>query len=147
MKSSDDIYEKNVSAPPSDCLQSTTLLIQDILKALRELRVNVVIEEFSLQTSIAEILQKNSFTFKKEYRLAPRTRIDFLLQGGLGIEVKKGRPNSKQVMRQLERYTAFEDIKAIILIVERNVNMPSMLNGKKCFIFGLNRLWGVALRS
>jgi hypothetical protein len=93
-----------------------------------------------------ELLQEAGISFKKEYSPAPRNRIDFLVDGGIGIEVKKGKPNRTQVCAQLERYAAFDCIRAIILVVERSVNIPREVKGKQCVLFGLNRLWGVALR-
>jgi hypothetical protein len=117
-----------------------------VLQALRKIRINVIYEEFRLQEMIAEKLTEASLEFKKEYKLAARNRIDFLVDGGIGIEVKKGRPNRTQVLKQLERYAAFEEISAVILVVERNVYIPDIVNSKRCILFGLNRLWGVALR-
>ncbi len=84
-------------------------------------------------------------SFEKEYRLAPRNRIDFFIDGGIGLEVKRGKPNKTRVTKQLQRYASFEDIKAIVLVVDRTVDIPNEINGKKCILFGLNRLWGVAL--
>ena len=41
---------------------------------------------------------------------------------------------------------SFDEIKAVILVVERNVYLPAYFNRKPCVLFGLNRLWGVALK-
>lgn len=117
-----------------------------VLQALRKIRINIIFEEFKLQEMIAEKLTEAALDFKKEYRLAPRNRIDFLVEGGIGIEVKKGRPNRTHVQKQLERYAVFNEITAVILVVERNVYIPDKVNGKACILFGLNRLWGVAFR-
>lgn len=117
-----------------------------IVTVLRTLRVQLVFEEFALQEQIVVCLQKAGFSFQKEYKLASRNRIDFLIEGGIGIEVKKGKPNRTQVGKQLERYTSFDEIQAVILVVERNVYLPAYFNRKPCVLFGLNRLWGVALK-
>lgn len=119
--------------------------IAGVLEVLRGIRINVVFEEYMLQELIAQLLTAAGMPFSKEYRLAPRNRIDFLVQGGIGIEVKKGKPNAAQVYRQLERYAAFDAVQAVILVVERNVSVPDRICGKRCIVFGLNRLWGVAL--
>lgn len=123
----------------------TNRCIDLVLDSLRKLRISPVTEEFELQDKIAEALKQSNISFIKEYRIAPKNRIDFLVEGGIGIEVKKGKPNRYQTTRQLERYTSFEEIHAIIVVVERNLNIPDEINGKKCISFGLNRLWGVAL--
>lgn len=119
--------------------------VGEVLRILRNIRVGITFDEYELQHLIAELLEKSNIHFKKEYKLAARNRIDFLVEGGIGIEVKKGKPNRAQVSRQLERYAAFSEVKAVILVVERSVNISSDVNGKKCILFGLNRLWGVAL--
>lgn len=121
-------------------------MMDKVLGVLRSIRINVVFEEYELQEMIARIFENSGIAFKKEYKLAARNRIDFLVEGGIGIEVKKGKPNRTQVCRQLERYAAFDEINCVILIVERSVNIPCKVNGKQCVLFGLNRLWGVALR-
>ena len=120
-------------------------LFNKTLKALQLIRVNLVRDEFLLQNIIAKALDNAEITYSKEHKLAPRNRIDFLVDGGIGIEVKKGKPYTRQVIGQLERYTAFPEITAIILVVERNLDMPKEINGKKCYSFGLNKLWGIAL--
>lgn len=119
--------------------------LERVLNSLKNLRTGLTFEEYILQDVVAEQLQKSGILFKKEYGLAPGNRIDFFVEGGIGIEVKKGKPNSKQVTAQLQRYTSFDEIKAVILVVQRSVSIPSRINGKKCVMLGLNRLWGVAL--
>ena len=118
---------------------------KEVLKALSSLRINPVIEEFDLQNKIATALAADGISFIREYRLGPRSRVDFLTGDGIAIEVKKGKPNKSQVIQQLERYTAFEEVEGIILVIERNLDIPKELNGKPCVSFGLNKLWGIAL--
>lgn len=119
---------------------------REVLTLLKRIRINVAYDEYELQDWITRLLQQAEIPFKKEHVLAPRNRIDFLVDGGIGIEVKKGKPNRTQVCAQLERYAGFDCIRSIILVVERNVNIPREVKGKPCVLFGLNRLWGVALR-
>ncbi len=118
---------------------------KEILKALSSLRINPVIEEYELQNKIAEALAATGISFTREYKLGPRSRVDFLTNDGIAIEVKKGKPNRVQVIRQLEKYAAFEDVTEIILVVEKNLDVPREINGKPCMSFGLNKLWGIAL--
>ncbi len=117
-----------------------------ILNILSNIRTHIIKNEYNLQDIIASILKRNDIAFKKEYKLAHRNRIDFLLASGIGIEVKKGKPDRNQVIHQLERYASFNQINSIILVVERNLDIPHEINGKRCVSFGLNKLWGVALR-
>lgn len=118
---------------------------EEIIAVLQSIRVNLVRDEYILQDIISKELERASIAYKKEHRLAPRCRIDFLVSGGIGIEVKKGKPYTRQVIEQLERYTSSPEITAIILAVERNLDIPKTINGKQCYSFGLNKLWGIAL--
>ena len=119
--------------------------MERVLGALQSIRVNLVKDEYILQDIIAKALDDAGLTYSKEYKLAPRNRIDFLVTGGIGIEVKKGKPYGRQVLEQVKRYTASPEIAAIILVVERNLDLPKEINGKRCYSFGLNKLWGIAL--
>ncbi|MHB1420744.1 MAG: hypothetical protein ACYCX4_14385 [Bacillota bacterium] len=119
--------------------------MQRIINALSQLRIPVVLEEYDLQKMVAEELSKAQIGFDKEYRLGPRNRIDFLTDDGIGIEIKKGKPNKTQVTKQLKRYAASKEIKAIICVVERNLDLPKTIQGKRCMSFGLNKQWGIAL--
>jgi len=116
-----------------------------VLKALSKLRINPVVEEFDLQNKIAMVLASDGISFIREFQLGPRNRVDFLTGDGIAIEVKKGKPNKSQVTKQLERYAGFKEVKGIILVVEKNLDVPRELNGKPCLSFGLNKLWGIAL--
>lgn len=115
------------------------------LTALKQLRVNVVDDEYELQNKISAQLQEAGIGFKKEFYLGPRNRVDFMVDGGIAIEVKKGKPNKQQVVNQIIRYTRFEEVKAVVLIVETSLEIPGEINGKECISFGLNKLWGIAL--
>lgn len=116
-----------------------------LIQALQSMRVPVIVEEFELQDMIARTLIKHGICFRKEYRLGPRNRIDFLVNGGFGVEVKKRKPNRLQVISQLERYASSDEVRAIILVIERSMDLPKMVSGKPCYSIGLNKLWGVAL--
>ncbi|MCG8400084.1 MAG: hypothetical protein MJA84_00640 [Firmicutes bacterium] len=119
--------------------------IKKVLIALEGIRTNIVMDEYSLQEMIAQKLTQAGIPFSKEHRLGPRNRIDFLTAGGVGIEVKKGKPYKRQVIGQLNRYAENPEITVIVLVVERNLDIPKEINGKPCFSFGLNKLWGIAL--
>jgi len=119
--------------------------VETILAALSTIRVTLVNEEYDLHALIGGRLIAAGISFQTEYYLGPRNRIDFFLPGGIGIEAKKGKPAKAQVVAQLTRYAGFPIIQELILVVERNLDIPRELNGKPCHCFPLNRLWGVAL--
>jgi hypothetical protein len=120
---------------------------QEVIKALSNLRIGKISVEYDLQNKIADVLHTAGITYKKEYKLGPRNRVDFLAIGGTAIEIKKGKPNRQKLIDQATRYAAFPEVKSIILVVETGIvtPLPPLINGKLCTVFGLQRLWGIAL--
>ena len=90
-------------------------------------------------------LRRAGLDFAKEARLAPRCRADFLLRGGVLIEVKRGRVDRARLLQQLRRYAAQEAVTSLIVVTERTVALPREVGGKRCAVVALNRLWGVAI--
>lgn len=120
--------------------------VEQVLASLRRLRVQSIGLEYDLQAEIVRQFTADGILFAKEYMLAPRNRIDFLIPGGIGVEAKKGKPNSNQVAAQIKRYCGFDAIQTLILVVERNVfNYERSANGKPVHYVALNKLWGIAL--
>lgn len=115
-----------------------------VAKALKELRVHVVKDEYLIHNEIKKILVKNNIGFNHEVNIGKYKRIDFLTTNGIGIEVKKGKPNYKQVYNQLNKYAQSDEIKALFLVIERYMDLPESVAGKPCFSIGTNKLWGIA---
>lgn len=122
------------------------VLVEQVLASLRRLRVQSIGLEYDLQALIAEQFDRDGIPYVKEYKLGPRNRVDFLVAGGIVVEVKKGKPNSGELAAQADRYAAFEVVADVILVVERNVfNYHQEANGKPVHYVALNKLWGIAL--
>lgn len=113
-------------------------------RALSSLRIPAVPGEYDLHALIAQALQEAGLPVRHEVRLAPRCRIDFVVDG-VGIEVKKGKPVRAQLTRQVHRYLNGTELTGLLLVVERTALLPSQVAGKPVKVLGLNRLWGVAL--
>ena len=94
-----------------------TLDAEGILRVLKGYRVHHV-NERELQDAVAQMLTKHGIAFEQEKTLTAQERIDFLVEGGVGIEIKvKGSP--AQVARQLQRYAKCEEITSLILLTSR----------------------------
>ncbi len=115
-----------------------------ICEALGTLRMPAMPEEYDIHDQIAAALMAHSLNYEHEYRLAPRCRIDFRV-GRVGIEVKKGRPSTRELTRQLRRYLTSEALDAAVVVMQWSVPLPETIEGKPVCVFSLNRLWGVAL--
>ena len=79
-----------------------------------------------------------------EYRPRPARRIDFFLDG-VGVEIKKGRPNARELLKQVERYLACDELKEIVVVTQKDTPLPAYVLGKRVTCISLDRLWGVAL--
>lgn len=87
--------------------------------------------EVAFQTGVSRALELGRFIFAREVRLGPRDRIDFLVDGGVGLELKiNGAPS--EVTRQLSRYAESEQIAALVLVTTRALHrmQPGTLLGK-----------------
>ncbi len=108
----------------------------DFIETLRVPLTN----ERAAQTALADAL--NAAPEEREVWLAEKDRIDFLLEHGLGIEMKLRRRWSKPgVLRQLKRYAEHPDVKALILVTGMSTGMPATLNGKPVYVASLSRGW------
>ena len=118
--------------------------ITEIIDALAAVRMPAQPEEYDIHAQVALALGAAGLSYEHEYKLGPRCRIDFRV-GRVGIEVKKGRPATSELTKQLRRYLESEALDAVIVVMQRVTRLPATIGGKPVYIVSLNRLWGVAL--
>ncbi len=112
--------------------------------ALTALRAPLQQGEYDLHRLVMDALDAAEIPYAHEVKLAPRCRID-LMCGSVGIEVKRGKPDTRSILAQLTRYAACDQVHGLILVTERTVAVPRMISGKPVMVVCLNRLWGIAL--
>jgi hypothetical protein len=98
-------------------------------------------DEDGLQRGIAGALAAAGLAARREVRITPRDRLDFLV-GGTAVEVKvAGQPGS--VLRQLQRYAASDLVADLVLVTTRarHASLPSVVGGKPLTVV---RIGGVA---
>ncbi len=118
------------------------MTVKDLVTAIRGYQFNFS-NEADLQAGIEEVLKAQGFSFERECVLEGAGVIDFLLEGGIGIEVKiKGSP--VLVTRQLLRYAGCEAVKELVLVTARSRlgDLPDTLQGKRVTVVSL---WEQAL--
>ena len=119
-------------------------MLHTVLSALEELRSPFAFTENDLHRMVEQRLTEAGIPFVHEARIGPGCRIDYLA-GGVGIEIKNGRPDAKALARQLMRYAESADIHALVVVSPRRVSTPKTVLGKPVHVMILNQLWGVAL--
>ena len=118
-----------------------------MLKAIKQLRVGKIFEEYELQKDIANTFDNSGIIYIKECRLGSGNRVDFLTQSGVAVEVKKGKPNRTQLINQINRYAEYPEVEAVVIVVVTSLRIPitKTANGKPCSVIGLQKQWGIAL--
>ena len=96
--------------------------------------------ESTLQQQLEQVLRSNDILFRREVVVSPKDRIDFLLDGGMGIEVKiQGAPSA--IYRQCRRYCQSDLITSLLLVTGRSMGLPETIEGKDCHVLLLGRSW------
>ena len=119
-------------------------MLLTVLDALKELRSPFALYETDIHAMVGKRLADAGLAYRHEARIGPGCRIDYLVNG-VGIEIKKGKPDARTLTRQLMRYAACEDIQSLIVLSQRTVALPQSVCGKPVKVLVLNQLWGVAL--
>jgi len=72
---------------------------------------------------------------QREFRLDARSRLDFMVEGGLGIEVKTDGTVS-DLGYQILRYLQHESVKGMVVVTTRSSHqhLPSELEGKPVWV-------------
>ncbi len=115
-----------------------------VVEALRTVRCGAACSEEALHALAAQALADAGLCARHEARLAPRCRIDFLVDG-VGVEIKKNRPAPGALRAQLARYAACAQIEELVVVAPRAVGLPKSIGGKRVTMMGLERLWGISL--
>ena len=88
--------------------------------------------ELELQDGIEQVLTAEGIEFEREVSLAKGDKVDFLIEGSIGLEVKVAGGLSG-VTRQLHRYAQSDRIASLLLVTTRlafHTNLPGELHGK-----------------
>lgn len=116
-----------------------TITVGQVLEALEAFRFTYD-NEIELQSAIAMAFADRHVPYEREARLGPDLKIDFLIPGGIGVEIKiKGSPSD--VARQLLAYANRPEITCLILVTARAAlsRLPGSLLGKKLYVVPLWR--------
>ena len=108
------------------------------------LRGGAADSEERLHEQAAEAFARAGLEAAHEVRLAPRCRIDFMV-GGVGVEIKKKRPQRAPLIAQLTRYASCPQVERLVVLAPRGVDLPKSIGGKPVTMMSLERLGGIML--
>ena len=118
--------------------------LKSVTAALCTLRVGAADSEEQLHEQAAEAFARAGLEAAHEVRLAPRCRIDFMV-GGVGVEIKKKRPQRAPLIAQLTRYANCPQVERLVVLAPHGVDLPKSIGGKPVMMMSLERLWGIML--
>ena len=118
--------------------------LDQVISAISVIRCPAVCEENTLHAMVLQALDCAGLEPRHEVTIAPRCRIDIMC-GGIGIEIKKSRPQPAGLRAQLARYAACDTVEQLVVIAPRGVNLPKRIGGKQVTMVALERLWGIWL--
>lgn len=96
-------------------------------------------DEKRLQIELAEAFMSHDITFEREVYLDRNSIVDFMIEG-LAIEIKiRTKVSAMQIYRQLERYCAFAEVEALVLMTSKAMSLPDAINGKPVYVLSLSR--------
>ena len=113
--------------------------LKSVTAALGTLRVGAADSEERLHEQAAEAFARAGLEAAHEVRLAPRCRIDFI------VEIKKKRPQRAPLIAQLTRYASCPQVERLVVLAPRGVDLPKSIGGKPVTMMSLERLWGIML--
>ena len=93
--------------------------IANLVELLRSHRFRFSSEE-ELQSMVERVLKEAEIPHQREWDLGAAGRIDFLVEGDIGLEIKtKGSPT--QVAAQVLRYCERDEIDCVVLLTARMI--------------------------
>lgn len=115
-----------------------------MISAINSVRVPAMPGEYDIHAMISAAFEAAGIPHEHEYKLGPRCRVDFMCSG-VAVEIKKGRPVPSKLITQLRRYMQSPDVREMVVVMQKRVDLPDTLCGKPLHVVSLNMLWGVAL--
>lgn len=101
----------------------------------------VMKDEKSVQAAIAVILDSHGIEYKREVKLSETDIVDFMLPGGVAVEVKLNKAQKREIYRQCKRYCEHEQVKVIVLMTATIMGFPPEIEGKPAYYVSLGRSW------
>jgi hypothetical protein len=109
---------------------SEAITVDELAETMAAYRFTFATER-DLQNGIERVLESAKFPFEREFILSPKDRVDFLVVGGIALEVKtKG--SLTALTMQVHRYLQDERVEGTVIVTSKqgHRNLPAEINGK-----------------
>lgn len=120
--------------------------VEAVFALLTAMRLDMGVEDRAqAQAMSAMVATWGPASVAREYRLGPGDRPDFMVAGGIVVELKGPRHRQPSVLRQLQRYAAHPEVNFVILVTARGMAMPPVLSARgrhvPCAVIHMARAW------
>jgi hypothetical protein len=120
--------------------------LRAIVNLARSIKIDLARMERDIVSLFSSMLDEAGIDHDTEQYVAPRCRVDVLTSDGVVIEFKKGKPNTRKVSEQIEKYAQSDKVRAVVLVSERGLRCHlKEANGKPVEYVALSVNWGVAV--
>lgn len=113
---------------------------REIVDLIRRHRLDLSNEKVT-QQQLTDLFTAQNISFEREKRLTARDIVDFLVQGGIAVEVKLHGAKKMSVFRQLKRYAAHDDVNELVLVTNLSMGLPPEIEGKPAYYASLGAAW------
>jgi hypothetical protein len=88
-------------------------------------------DETEFQEGVAGVLDKHHIGYQREVRLSARDRVDFMIDGGIALELKV-KTDGKSLLTQMLRYASHPSVKELIAAsaTHHALGLPDTVNDK-----------------
>ena len=118
----------------------TSATANEIVGLIRRHRLDLSNEK-STQQQLADIFKIHGVVFEREKMLDAEDIVDFLVQGGIAVEVKLHGAKKMDVFRQLKRYAAHDEVNELVLVTNLSMGLPPEIDGKPTYYASLGVAW------
>jgi hypothetical protein len=112
----------------------------EIVRLLQRCRLDLSSEK-RVQEQIEQVLTDAGIVFEREKRLSVSDIPDFLIDGGILVECKMRGARKMDIYRQMRRYAAYPEVRALLLVSNLVMGLPSEIDGKPVYSASLSRGW------
>ena len=117
-----------------------------VVNLAKSIKIDLARTESDIVSLFSCKLEDAGISHEREVRILPRCFVDILTEHGVAIEFKRGKPNTKKVAEQIDRYSKSDMVKAIVLVTERGLrNHIIEANGKRVEYVALSVNWGITV--
>lgn len=120
-------------------MNDALLFAEAVVKVIVGARADLSNEK-ATQAAIDGAFTRKGLPFVREYRLSSLDIPDFFAFDQVAVEVKIGGAKAA-IYRQLRRYAAHEEVKALVLASNVAITLPETIDGKPLRLANLGAAW------